>query len=346
MFESMKRYFDKNTTSVNMGLSIQMKAVKQLNIKQKLIVLVGPTAVGKTKVSIEVAKAFNAEVISGDSMQVYKGMDIGTAKIRPYEMEGVPHHLLDIKEPDESFSVAEFQTAVRQKIDEIIKRGSVPLIVGGTGLYVQSVIYDYQFSEMEGDPSFRSEMEKRAAAGESAKLYKELQKIDPDSAAGIHPNNVKRVIRALEIHRLTGKKMSEKPKAQNEELLYDTVLIGLSMNREKLYKRINKRVDLMMEEGLLEEARHFYEKGIRDVQSVQAIGYKELYEHFSGKLTLDAAVDVLKKNTRRYAKRQFTWFRNKMDVTWFDMTDEGEHLNKTEEIIDFIAGKLEIKANT
>ncbi|VEF48315.1 tRNA delta(2)-isopentenylpyrophosphate transferase [Bacillus freudenreichii] len=325
---------------------MQMKAVKQLNSNQKLLVLVGPTAVGKTKVSIEIAKAFNAEIISGDSMQVYKGMDIGTAKIKPKEMEGIPHHLLDIRQPDESFSVAEFQTAVRQKIDEISERGSIPLIVGGTGLYVQSVIYDYRFLEMEGDPTFRSELEKRAAAGESTELYKELQEVDAESAAGIHPNNVKRVIRALEIHHLTGKKMSDKPKANNNALLYDTALIGLSMDREKLYNRINKRVDLMMEEGLVEEARHFYEKGIRDVQSVQAIGYKELYEYFSGNLSLDAAVDLLKKNTRRYAKRQFTWFRNKMDVTWFDMTNEGEHLNKIEEIIDFIAGKLQIKANT
>ncbi|WP_212963230.1 tRNA (adenosine(37)-N6)-dimethylallyltransferase MiaA [Siminovitchia fordii] len=323
-----------------------MKAVKQLNDKEKLIVLVGPTAVGKTKTSIEIAKAFNAEIISGDSMQVYKGMDIGTAKIRPEEMQGIPHHLLDIRDPRESFSVAEFQAVVRKKIDEITARGSIPFIVGGTGLYVQSVLYDYRFTEMEGDPSFKYELEQRAAAGESAELYKELQAVDPDSAVDIHPNNVKRVIRALEIHHLTGIKKSEQSKAENKDLLYDTALIGLNMNREKLYKRINKRVDLMMEEGLLEEARYFYDNGIREVQSVQAIGYKELYEYFAGNLTLDAAVELLKKNTRRYAKRQFTWFRNKMDVTWFDMTDEGEHLNKIEQIIDFIAGKLEIKSNT
>ncbi|RWR11637.1 tRNA (adenosine(37)-N6)-dimethylallyltransferase MiaA [Siminovitchia fortis] len=317
-----------------------------MNSKKKLIVLVGPTAVGKTKASIEIAKAFGSEIISGDSMQVYKGMDIGTAKIRPEEMEGIPHHLLDIREPDEPFSVAEFQSVVRQKIDEITARGSVPLIVGGTGLYVQSVLYDYRFTETEGDPAYRSELEKRAAAGEGAELYKELQAVDPSSAEGIHPNNVKRVIRALEIHHLTGKRKSDQPKAQNHELLYDIALIGLSMDREKLYKRINKRVDLMMEEGLLEEARYFYDKGIRDTQSVQAIGYKELYEYFAGNLTLEQAVDLLKKNTRRYAKRQFTWFRNKMDVTWFDMTNEGEHLNKIEQIIDFIAGKLELKSNT
>lgn len=323
-----------------------MKAVKQLNSKQKLIVLVGPTAVGKTKVSIELAKAFNAEVISGDSMQVYKGMDIGTAKIRPEEMQSVPHHLLDIREPDESFSVAEFQTLVRGKIDEITARGSVPLIAGGTGLYVQSVLYDYHFTRDEGDPAYRSELEKRAAAGEASELFKELQAVDPGSAGEIHPNNVQRVIRALEIHHLTGRRKSDQPKAQFQEVLYDAALIGLNMDREKLYNRINKRVDLMMEEGLLEEARNFYDKGIRGVQSVQAIGYKELYEYFAGNLTLEAAVDLLKKNTRRYAKRQFTWFRNKMDVTWFDMTDEGEHLNKIGQIIDFIAGKLEIKANT
>lgn len=329
-----------------MNISIQMKAVRQLNSKKKLIVLVGPTAVGKTKTSIEIAKALKGEIISGDSMQVYKGMDIGTAKIRSEEMEGIPHHLLDIREADESFSVAEFQSVVRQKINEITARGSVPLIVGGTGLYVQSVLYDYRFSEVEGDPIYRSELEKRASAGEGPYLYKELQAVDPSSAKDIHPNNVKRVIRALEIHHLTGTRKSDQPKAQNHELLYDAALIGLSMDREVLYKRINKRVDMMMEEGLLEEVRYFYDNGLRDAQSVQAIGYKELYEYFAGNLTLEAAVDLLKKNTRRYAKRQFTWFRNKMDVSWFDMTDEGEHLNKIKQIINFIAGKLELKSNT
>ncbi|MFD1707677.1 tRNA (adenosine(37)-N6)-dimethylallyltransferase MiaA [Siminovitchia sediminis] len=317
-----------------------------MNNKKKLIVLVGPTAVGKTKASIKIAKTFNCEIISGDSMQIYNGMDIGTAKIRPDEMEGIPHHLLDIRDPRESFSVAEFQEAVRKKIHQITERGSIPLLVGGTGLYVQSVLYDYQFTEMDNDPVYRKQLEERAALGEGPKLYKELQTVDPRSAQSIHPHNIKRVIRALEIHHLTGMKKSDRPTAKQDDLLYDAAVIGLTMEREKLYKRINKRVDLMMEEGLLQEVKYFYEQGIRDVPSVQAIGYKELYLYLDGSLTLEQAVELLKKNTRRFAKRQFTWFRNKMDVKWFDMTNEGEHLNQIEQIIHFIAGKLQIKANT
>ncbi|MBS4203701.1 tRNA (adenosine(37)-N6)-dimethylallyltransferase MiaA [Lederbergia citrea] len=314
--------------------------------KQKLIVLVGPTAVGKTKLSIAIAKAFNGEIISGDSTQIYKGMDIGTAKIMPNEMEGIPHHLIDIKEPEESFSVAEFQSLVREKISEINNRGAIPIIVGGTGLYIQAVLYDYQFSEGPGDTEFRAELEKQAMEGESKALYEQLEKIDPESAKKIHPNNYRRVIRALEVYRSTGKTMTELQQNQMKSMLYNTALIGLSMDREKLYNRINKRVDLMMEEGLLKEVEDLYERDIKNVQSVKAIGYKELYDYLDGHTTFEGAVDKLKQNTRNYAKRQLTWFRNKMDVTWFDMMEEREHLKKTAKIIDFIAGKLEIKSNT
>lgn len=313
--------------------------------KKKLIVIVGPTAVGKTETSIAVAKCFNGEIISGDSMQVYKGMDIGTAKIRPDEMNGIPHHLLDIKEPEEPFSVADFQSVVREKIDEITARGAIPIIVGGTGLYVASVLYDYKFAAEPPDTAYRQALEKRALEGRTAELYEELAAVDPETARNIHPHNVKRLIRALEIYHLTGMKKSDKPKADAEPL-YDTALIGLTMDRSKLYERINKRVDIMMNTGLLKEAKHFYDKGLRGVQSVQAIGYKELYEYFDGNLSLEEAVNLLKKNTRRYAKRQLTWFRNKMDVTWFDMTNEREHLNRINEIVQFIAGKLQIKSNT
>lgn len=314
--------------------------------KKKLIVIVGPTAVGKTNTSITVAKSFNGEIISGDSMQVYKGMDIGTAKIQPDEMMGIPHHLLDIKEPDEPFSVAEFQTTVRKKINDITARGAVPIIVGGTGLYIASVLYDYKFTDEASDTEYRRALEKRASEGKSDELYEELAAVDPETASSIHPHNVKRVIRALEIYRLTGTKMSEKPKATLSEPLYDTALIGLTMDRSKLYERINNRVDIMMKMGFLQEAKYFYDQGLRNVQSVQAIGYKELFEYFDGKLSLEEAIRLLKKNTRRYAKRQITWFRNKMDVTWFDMTNEREHLNTINEIVQFIAGKLQLKSNT
>lgn len=313
------------------------------------MVLIGPTAVGKTSLSIELAKKYNGEIISGDSMQIYKEMDIGTAKIKQHEMKGFPHHLIDIKEPDEAFSVAEFQELVREKITEIISRGKLPIIVGGTGLYIQSVIYDYQFSDAPSDESIRKELEKRAALEGNENLHDELQRIDPRSAEKIHPNNIRRVIRALEVYHLTGKTISEYQDKQDPELIYDTALIGLTMERESLYKRINTRVDLMIEEGLLSEVEKFYTQGLKDCQSIQAIGYKELYEYFENRTTLQEAIEQLKQNSRRYAKRQLTWFRNKMNVTWFDMSEAADSSifqKKLAEISAHIEGKLQIKSNT
>jgi tRNA dimethylallyltransferase len=320
--------------------------VKILDSKQKLLVIIGPTAVGKTKLSIEMAKKFNGEIISGDSMQIYRGMDIGTAKIRQEEMEGIPHHLIDIREPDENFSVADFQQLVREKIKEIAEKGKLPIIVGGTGLYIQSVIYDYQFSEAPADEEFRRKLEERAGVEGNRALYQELAKIDPQSAEQIHPNNVRRVIRALEIYHCTGKTMSEYQKDQKPDLLYQTAIVGLTMDREMLYNRINTRVDIMMEEGLLEEVKTLYQQGLRDGQSIQAIGYKEIYEYLDGKVTLEEAVENLKQNSRRYAKRQLTWFRNKMDVQWFDMSDVQNFTKKITEISQFVEGKLQVKSNT
>jgi tRNA dimethylallyltransferase len=320
--------------------------VKILDSKQKLLVIIGPTAVGKTKLSIELAKRYNGEIISGDSMQIYRGMDIGTAKIKKDEMEGIPHHLIDIKEPFENFSVAEFQHLVRAKIDGIAQKGHLPIITGGTGLYIQSVIYDYQFSDVPGDESFRLMLEERVKEIGNEALYKELLEVDPGSASQIHPNNVRRVIRALEIFHLTGKTMQEFQSTQKPDLLYNTALVGLSMEREKLYERINYRVDLMIEEGLIEEVKDLYQSGLRDCQSIQAIGYKEIYEYLEGKVTLDDAIVNLKQNSRRYAKRQLTWFRNKMDVEWFDMTDVENVSKKIKEISHCVEGKLQVKSNT
>ncbi|MBT2755926.1 tRNA (adenosine(37)-N6)-dimethylallyltransferase MiaA [Mesobacillus foraminis] len=315
--------------------------------KEKLLVLIGPTAVGKTKLSIELAKQFNGEIISGDSMQIYKGMDIGTAKVTPGEMEGIPHHLIDIKFPEEPFSAAEFQELVRMKITEISKRGKLPMIVGGTGLYIQSVIYDYQFTEAASDSEFRKALEETAAEGGSEKLHAQLRKVDPESAERIHPNNIRRVIRALEVYHCTGKTMTEYQLEQVPELLYDTCIIGLTMERDLLYDRINHRVDLMMEQGLLEEVASLHQKGIRNCQSIQAIGYKELYDYLDDKVDLDVAVENLKQNSRRYAKRQLTWFRNKMNVEWFEMVPEKKvYEKKIAEISSFIEGKLNIKANS
>ncbi|MBA2870940.1 tRNA dimethylallyltransferase [Anoxybacillus calidus] len=312
---------------------------------EKLVVIIGPTAVGKTKLSIELAKRLNGEIISGDSMQVYKGMDIGTAKIKPEEMEGIPHHLIDIKEPTESFSVAEFQQMVRPLISEITKRNKLPIIVGGTGLYIQSVIYDYQFSDAPSDDDYRRKLEKFAQERGVVALHEKLKEIDPHSAERIHPNNVRRVIRAMEIFYCTGKTMTEWQKQQTPDLLYDVALVGLTMEREQLYRRINERVDQMMAEGLLDEVKTLYESGVRDCQSIQAIGYKEIYEYLDGRISLAEAVEQLKQNSRRYAKRQLTWFRNKMPVQWFDMTDLSDFPTKVEEILHYIAGKLQLKTN-
>ncbi|MGE6538067.1 tRNA (adenosine(37)-N6)-dimethylallyltransferase MiaA [Bacillus luti] len=309
--------------------------------REKVAVIIGPTAVGKTKLSIDLAKALNGEVISGDSMQIYRTMDIGTAKVTKEEMDGIPHYMVDIKDPEDSFSVAEFQERVRKHIREITERGKLPIIVGGTGLYIQSVLFDYQFTDDAGDVIYREQMEKLALERGVEYVHKKLQEVDPESAERIHANNVRRVIRALEIFHTTGEKMSEQIEKQEKELLYDVSLIGLTMDRAMLYDRINLRVDLMMKQGLLEEVEELYNRGVRDCQSIQAIGYKEIYDYFENRVSLEEAVSQLKTNSRRYAKRQLTWFRNKMDVTWFDVTD-GE---KASEILRYIEGKLQLKSN-
>ncbi len=310
--------------------------------KKKLVVIIGPTAVGKTKLSIELAHRLNGEIISGDSMQIYRGMDIGTAKIQETEMQGIPHHLIDIKNPDEDFSVAEFQATVRPLIDDITERDKFPMIVGGTGLYIQSVLYDYNFSDVPSDPEYRKLLEKELSIKGEVSLHEILKDIDPESAEKIHPNNSRRVIRALEIYHCTNKTMSEYLRNQNKNMLYDVALIGLTMDRETLYERINQRVDLMIDDGLIEEVKELYDTGIRDTQAIQAIGYKEIYDYFDGKTSYEDAINNLKQNSRRYAKRQLTWFRNKMDVQWFDMTPPVNHEEKLEEIFTYIAGKLQL----
>lgn len=315
-----------------------------MGMGEKVIVIIGPTAVGKTKLSVELAKTLNGEIISGDSMQIYKGMDIGTAKIKEEEKDGIPHHLIDIIEPDESYSVAQFQKSVRELISKIHKRGKMPIIVGGTGLYIQSVLYDYQFSEKGQNEQIRIKLDCEAQQLGNDYLYKKLQEVDPKSAELIHPNNVRRVIRALEVYESTGIKFSEAANEREGKLLYDVALVGLTMDRDKLYERINMRVDIMLEEGLLQEVKNLYNIGINDCQSIQAIGYKELYSYLDGNISFEEAVQQLKQNSRRYAKRQLTWFRNKMEVTWFDMTEHSVE-EKLSEILTFVAGKLQLEAN-
>lgn len=310
--------------------------------KKKLVVIIGPTAVGKTKLSIDLAHRLDGEIISGDSMQIYKGMDIGTAKISVDEMEGIRHHLLDIKSPEEDFSVAEFQANVRPLIEEITNQTKTPMIVGGTGLYIQSVLYDYQFTENPSDPEYRSKLEEELQDKGPQAIHQLLEKIDPESAGKIHPNNSRRVIRALEVFHCTNKTMSEYISSQEQEPLYDVALIGLTMDREILYDRINQRVELMVKQGLLEEVKELYDKGICNTQAIQAIGYKEIYDYFDGKMTYDEAINQLKQNSRRYAKRQLTWFRNKMEVKWFDMTPPIKYDEMVDDIFTYIAGKIQL----
>lgn len=284
--------------------------------RAEVVAIVGPTASGKTALSIELAKKYNGEIINGDSMQIYKDLDIGTAKITEEEMEGVPHHLISFKEPTEPFSVADYQKLVRAKIEEIQARGKLPIIVGGSGLYVQAVLYDFQFTEEQVDEvarkAYYEELEKLGPEAMHAKL----KNLDPQTAETIHPNNTRRVIRALEMIELSGVSKTAEAHNRGEVPLYNHVIIGLgqNMSREELYDRINLRVDIMMEKGLLEEVKGLWQQNIRGVQSIQAIGYKELYDYLDGKCSLEEAVDSLKQNSRRYAKRQLTYFRNKMDV--------------------------------
>lgn len=311
-------------------------------MKKKVIAIVGPTAVGKTSLSLLLAKQLNGEIISGDAMQVYKGMDIGTAKIRPEEMDDIPHHLIDIKEPDEDYSVADFQKDARKKINEITDRNRLPIIVGGSGLYIQAALYNYNFSSIPRDEKRTEELTKEVEEHGIERIYKSLQEVDPEQAEKIHPNNHRRVIRALEIYETTGKTKTAWEKEQKIVSPYESMIIGLEMERKKLYEAINLRVDQMMETGLLEEVKELYERGYRNTQAMKAIGYKEFIPYLEGKEELQDVVEQLKQNSRRYAKRQFTWFRNKMPVEWYEVTPDNKN-EKFAEILKKVAGKLEME---
>ena len=292
----------------------------------KVIAIVGPTAVGKTSLSIELAKQFNGEIISGDSMQVYRGLDIGTAKVTAEEMEGISHHLIDVRDVDESYSAADFQKAARKAIQEISDRGKLPIIVGGTGLYIQSLLWDYKLGnegELEDD-SLRAKYEAFAEENGNLALWEKLQLTDPLAAEKIHCNNRKKMIRALEVFELTGHSILE-PKEQPKEL-YDSFLIGLNTDRSILYQRSNQRVDLMVEQGLLAEAKNLAKNPT--VQAAQGIGYKEFFPYLSGGSSLEAALEEVKLHSRRYAKRQLTWFRNRMSVRWYDLIQQPEKIDE------------------
>ncbi|WP_050794277.1 tRNA (adenosine(37)-N6)-dimethylallyltransferase MiaA [Paenibacillus curdlanolyticus] len=310
--------------------------------KPKLLVLIGPTAVGKTQLSLDIAKAYNCEIISGDSMQVYRGMDIGTAKIMPDERQGIVHHLIDIREPDEPYSTADFQAECQRLILEITARGKLPFIVGGTGLYVESVCYGFEFAESGSDPAYRAELEQFADDYGAEALHAKLDEVDPVSAERLHPNDRRRIIRAMEIFRLTGEKMSEQLGRQTKTSPYDLCIIGLHMDRQKLYERINARIDLMMEQGLEAEATRIIETGIaHDAVSMQGLGYKEFLPYLAGECSLSESVELLKRDTRRFAKRQLSWFRHMKDIVWVE-SDENFH-NKITAVHDIIAGKFGVR---
>lgn len=306
-------------------------------MKKPLIVIGGPTACGKTGFSIKLAKEIGGEIISADSMQVYRYMDIGTAKVTPEEADGVPHYLIDEFDPDEEYNVMLFQQKAKTYMEQIWAKGKVPILVGGTGFYINALLYDNDFTETDNDTSYREECYRLAQEQGPEVLYERLKEIDPEYAAIMHANNVKRVTRALEYHYLTGQKFSEHNAEQKEkETPYDAAVIILSMDREKLYERIELRIDIMMEQGLLEEVKGLLDKGYTpELVSMQGIGYKEFIPYFNGECTLEEAVTQLKTNTRRFAKRQLTWFRRQIEGLWVDMSSStGEEA--MEEVLDYL----------
>lgn len=310
-------------------------------MNKPLVILTGPTAVGKTDISIELAKRINAEIISADSVQVYKKLDIGSAKITKEEMKGVRHYLVDELEPDEEFNIYLFKEYTKKYIDDIYSRGKIPMIVGGTGFYIQSVLYDIEFTESENDETYRNEMYDFAKNKSPEELHAMLREVDEASADAIHPNNVKRVTRALEFFKQTGEKISDHNRNQKDNLSpYNFAYFVINMKRDRLYERINQRVDIMMNQGLLKEVQNLKDSGLkRNLVSMQGIGYKQIYEFLDGETTLTEAVEKIKKDTRHFAKRQITWFKREKEVEWMNYEDFD---NDKEKIIE---GMIEILKN-
>ena len=308
-------------------------------MKRPLIILAGPTAVGKTAASIRLAKAIGAEIISADSMQVYRHMDIGSAKIRQEEMEGVPHYLIDVLEPEEEFNVVRFQQMAKAAAEEIYAKGKIPLVAGGTGFYIQALLYDIDFTENDGDTSYRRSLEKTAEEKGGEYLHAMLREADPKAAEEIHPHNIKRMIRALEFHHQTGGKISEHNETEREKSSpYDFAYFVLTDERSRLYERIDRRVDMMMEEGLLEEVLYLKERGVkRESTAMQGLGYKELYAYLDGECTLEEAVRIIKRDTRHFAKRQLTWFKRERDVIWADKSVIGQ---SDDAVVEFMRKEL------
>lgn len=304
-------------------------------MKQPLIVLTGPTAVGKTSLSISLAKAVNGEIISADSMQVYKKMDIGSAKIRSEEMQGIPHYLVGVLEPEEEFHIVKFQQMAKKAMEDIYSRGKIPILVGGTGFYIQAVTKDIDFTEAQQENDYRKELEALAEEKGGEHLHEMLRKVDPVSADAIHAHNVKRVIRALEFYNQNGSPISAHNEEQKQhESPYNLAYFVLNMPRELLYERIDLRVDQMMKEGLLEEVSRLKEEGChRGMVSMQGLGYKEILAYLDGEYPLEEAVRVLKRDTRHFAKRQLTWFRREQELTW---VNKDQFSYQEDQILDYM----------
>ncbi len=295
--------------------------------KPKLIILAGPTAVGKTDNSIRLAKAVNGEIISADSMQVYKRMDIGSAKIMPEEMQGIQHYLIDVLEPTEEFNIVRFQTMAKEAMAEIYAKGKIPILVGGTGFYIQSLLYDIEFKEEEANTALRDELQRFADANGKEALHERLKAVDPESAEAIPAGNVKRVIRALEFYETHHEKISAHNAEQAEkESPYNYAFFVLTDDRKLLYERIEKRIDIMLEKGLIDEVKALQAEGLnRNYISMQGLGYKEILAYLEGEISLEEAVYILKRDTRHFAKRQITWFKREKDVKWLDKSEFGHN---------------------
>ncbi|GAE02280.1 tRNA delta(2)-isopentenylpyrophosphate transferase [Clostridium botulinum B str. Osaka05] len=308
-----------------------------------LLILAGPTAVGKTDISIKLAKKLNGEIISADSMQIYKYMDIGSAKITKEEMKGIPHHLIDVVAPHEEFNVSSFKSLAEKCIEDIWNRGKLPIIAGGTGLYINSLIYNYDFTDADRDEDYREYLIRLSEDKGKEYVHSLLKDIDGKSYEKLYPNDLKRVVRALEVYKITGKSMSEYTK-ENEKKLYNIPYninyFVLNMNREVLYERINKRVDIMMDKGLIEEVKKLESMGYTpDMQSMKGIGYKEILFYLKGDISLDEAIYLIKKGSRNYAKRQLTWFRKDKRSIWIDK----DKYRSEEEIVDKIIKMVKYK---
>lgn len=299
-------------------------------MKPKVIVICGPTASGKTALSIELAKRIDGEIVSADSMQIYKEMDIGSAKPTKEEMQGIKHYLIDFVSPSDRYSVADYQKEARKAIEEILKKGKVPIVVGGTGLYVDSLIYGIEYPEIEYDQEYRKYLEEKVREEGLSKLYEEACKIDEQAMKNISSNDQKRILRVLEIYHQTGKTKTQLEKESRKEVPYEYIVYALNMEREKLYERINLRVDLMIEQGLIEEVRNIQEKYKEFPTAMQALGYKEIKEYLDGQVSQAEAVEKVKQETRRYAKRQLTWFRKNKQTIWLNALEDR---NKNIEII-------------